>query len=88
MFHNISKKGFVLFCIFCFFQLPAFVDGDFGSDNLFEVASYLVNKYGVDQDHQLYPKCPEVRGRVDRKINFGTLLSITFCECLVSSFSW
>ncbi len=63
------------------------MDGDFGSDNLFEVASYLVNKYGVDQDHQLYPKCPEVRGRVDQKINFGTSLCTAFCVYLVSSFS-
>ncbi len=67
-----------------FFQLPAFVHGDFGTDKLSEAASYLINKYGGDEDNQLYPKCPEVRDRVERKIIFCR----AFCDCLVSSFSW
>jgi hypothetical protein len=62
------------------------VDGDYRSVVISEAATYLINKYGGDKKELLYPECPEVRARVNQRIDFdmGPFYS-AFEDCTVSN---
>ena len=49
---------------------PAFTDDDLLLTESRAVMCYLVDKYGQDNDHQLYPKKPEIRAKIDDRLFF------------------
>ncbi len=61
------------------------MDGDYRSDDMNAAATYLINKYGSDKKELLYPECPEVRARVNQRIDFDMgPFNNAFEDCTVS----